>query len=53
MDGIGPAAEKMVDADFFNRFGDPFDESDMKPEGPPSPLPQKAATPQKKTQPEP
>lgn len=52
MDG-GPAAEKMVDADFFNRFGDPFDESDMKAEGSHEPTQQKPATPLKKLQAEP
>lgn len=53
MEGGGPAADKMIDADFFNRFGDPFDESDMKPGGSPAPLPQKPVTPQKKAQPQP
>lgn len=51
MEAGGPAADKMVDGDFFNRFGDPFDESDMKPGGAPAPLPQKLATPQKNAQP--
>ncbi len=33
LDGDGPGAsqEKKMDADFFNSFGDIFDEDDMKP----------------------
>ncbi len=37
MEGAGPAVERKVDADFFNRFGDPFDEDDMKPPRPRAP----------------
>lgn len=33
MDTGVPAAEKQVDANFFNAFRDPFDEDDMKPAG--------------------
>lgn len=30
-EGTGPSQEKKMDADFFNSFGDVFDEDDMKP----------------------
>lgn len=29
-EGPGPSQEKKMDADFFNSFGDVFDEDDMK-----------------------
>lgn len=31
MDGSGLTSAKMMDGNFFNCFGDPFNESDMKP----------------------